>query len=179
MQKCNHLFHKTFDIALFLVFHDLWMLKSSSTDCSGQLRKYKQMKICTHSDTIGPDLSPLGIYVLENSKNTQYILSLFSIFAVTLETQKSLSDFRLVASLGGRFLITLTKFCPLLTTCLPLDGIGAENLPLLQEKICILLTIPVTPTYLLCQCCYRTTPTYNKFFREQEAYQLLGEGGQD
>ena len=56
MQKCVNMFHKIFDFALFLVFQDLWwMLKSSSTDCSGQLRKYKQMKICTHSDPIGPD----------------------------------------------------------------------------------------------------------------------------
>ena len=48
----------------------------------------------------------------------------------------------------GRSLKMLAKFVPLMTTYLPLVDIG-EGIPLLlQEKICIPLTISVPPTYL-------------------------------
>ena len=49
---------------------------------------------------------------------------------------------------GGRSLITLTKFCPLLTTYLPPFDIGEGTPLLLYGKICTSLTFPVTPTYL-------------------------------
>ena len=49
--------------------------------------------------------------------------------------------------LGGRSLIMLSKFWPLLTTYLPHVDIG-EIIPLLfQGEICQMLTFPVPPTH--------------------------------
>ena len=60
--------------------------------------------------------------------------------------------------LRGRSKTTLTRFCPLLTTYLPTVDICEGITLMVQWKICIQLTFPVPPTYLVLSTQFANDP---------------------